>query len=67
LTDAVSESVLWSDRFSFEVEDLFDLQDEIAGAIAARLRSKSTLQNAVRKRLIRVICAPMASSSAGNI
>src|ERR1700722_16406193 len=37
LTDAVSESVLWSDLFSLEVEELFDLQDEIAGAVAARL------------------------------
>ena len=37
LTDAVSESVLWSDRFNLEVEELFDLQDEIAGAVAARL------------------------------
>ncbi len=37
LTDAVSESVLWSDRFSLDVEELFDLQDEIAGAVAARL------------------------------
>ena len=37
LIDAVSESVLWSDRFNVEVEDLFDLQDEIAGAVAARL------------------------------
>jgi adenylate cyclase len=37
LIDAASESVLWSDRFSVEVEDLFDVQDEIAGAVAARL------------------------------
>ena len=37
LIDAASESVLWSDRFNVEVEDLFDLQDEIAGAVAARL------------------------------
>jgi adenylate cyclase len=37
LTDAVSENVLWSDRFNLEVEELFDLQDEIAGAVAARL------------------------------
>ena len=37
LTDVVSEAVLWSDRFSLEVEELFDLQDEIAGAVAARL------------------------------
>jgi predicted Zn-dependent protease len=37
LIDAASESVLWSDRFNVKVEDLFDLQDEIAGAVAARL------------------------------
>jgi adenylate cyclase len=37
LMDAASEGVLWSDRFSVEVEELFDLQDEIAGAVAARL------------------------------
>jgi adenylate cyclase len=37
LIDAATESVLWSDRFSLEVEELFDLQDEIAGAVAARL------------------------------
>jgi len=37
LIDTASESVLWSDRFRVELEDLFDLQDEIAGAVAARL------------------------------
>jgi adenylate cyclase len=37
LIDAASESVLWSDRFSVELEELFDLQDEIAGSVAARL------------------------------
>ncbi|HTR12760.1 MAG TPA: tetratricopeptide repeat protein [Roseiarcus sp.] len=37
LIDAVSESVLWSDRFHVELEDLFDLQDEIAGSVASRL------------------------------
>jgi TolB-like protein/Tfp pilus assembly protein PilF len=37
LIDAAAETALWSDRFSVEVEDLFDLQDEIAGAVAARL------------------------------
>jgi adenylate cyclase len=37
LIDAASETVLWSDRFNLELEDLFDLQDEIAGAVAARL------------------------------
>jgi adenylate cyclase len=37
LIDAASESALWSDRFNVELEELFDLQDEIAGALAARL------------------------------
>jgi len=37
LIDAASESALWSDRFNVELEELFDLQDEIAGAVAARL------------------------------
>ena len=37
LIDAASESVLWSDRFDVELKELFDLQDEIAGAVAARL------------------------------
>ena len=37
LIDAPSESVLWSDRFNVALEELFDLQDEIAGAVAARL------------------------------
>jgi len=37
LTDAELESVLWSDRFEIGIDDLFDLQDEIAGAVAARL------------------------------
>jgi adenylate cyclase len=37
LIDAASEGVLWSDRFSLDLEELFDLQAEIAGAVAARL------------------------------
>jgi TolB-like protein/class 3 adenylate cyclase len=37
LIDAASDSVLWSDRFSVALEELFDLQDEIAGAVASRL------------------------------
>jgi adenylate cyclase len=37
LIDAASEGVLWSDRFSLDLEELFDLQEEIAGAVAARL------------------------------
>jgi adenylate cyclase len=37
LIDAESEGVLWSDNFNIEVEELFDLQDEITGAVASRL------------------------------
>jgi TolB-like protein/Tfp pilus assembly protein PilF len=37
LIDAEAESVLWSDHFNIEIEDLFDLQDEITGAVASRL------------------------------
>ena len=37
LVDVASESVLWSDRSSVDVEDLFDLQEEVAGAVASRL------------------------------
>ncbi len=37
LIDAGSEGVVWSDRFNVELEELFDLQEEIAGAVAARL------------------------------
>jgi adenylate cyclase len=37
LIDAETDGALWSDRFNVDMEDLFDLQDEIAGAVAARL------------------------------
>jgi TolB-like protein/class 3 adenylate cyclase len=37
LFDAEFEGVLWSDHFDIEIEELFDLQDEITGAVAARL------------------------------
>ena len=40
LIDAASETALWSDRFNLELEDLFDLQDEVAGAVASRLSSQ---------------------------
>ncbi len=40
LIDAATETALWSDRFNLELEDLFDLQDEIAGAVASRLSSQ---------------------------
>ncbi|MGH8595770.1 MAG: adenylate/guanylate cyclase domain-containing protein, partial [Gammaproteobacteria bacterium] len=37
LIDAENESVQWSDRFDIEIDELFDMQDEIAGAVASRL------------------------------
>lgn len=37
LIEAASESVLWFDRFDIGVEELFDLLDEITGAVASRL------------------------------
>ena len=40
LIDAATETALWSDRFNLELEALFDLQDEIAGAVASRLSSQ---------------------------
>ena len=43
LIDAASEGALWSDRFNLEVEDLFDMQDEIAGAVASRLSTQIDL------------------------
>jgi TolB-like protein/class 3 adenylate cyclase/Tfp pilus assembly protein PilF len=37
LIDAKSEGVLWSDHFNIEMEEVFNLQDEITGAVASRL------------------------------
>jgi adenylate cyclase len=37
LSEAESESVLWSDHFDCALRELFDVQDEITGAVAARL------------------------------
>jgi serine/threonine protein kinase/tetratricopeptide (TPR) repeat protein len=38
LSDAASGFQLWSERYDRELKDVFDVQDEIAKAIAARLR-----------------------------
>jgi TolB-like protein len=37
LIDAETETALWSERFDISIEELFDLQDEITGAVASRL------------------------------
>ena len=38
LSDAKLGTVMWSERFDRELKDIFDIQDEIARAIADRLR-----------------------------
>ncbi len=37
LIDANSEAVIWSDRFSEDLDQLFEIQDEITGAVSSRL------------------------------
>ena len=37
LIDVQTEGALWSDSFNIDMEELFDLQDEIAGSVASRL------------------------------
>jgi TolB-like protein/class 3 adenylate cyclase len=37
LMETDSEAVLWSDRFDAAIDDLFDVQEEITGAVALRL------------------------------
>jgi TolB-like protein len=38
LIECAGETTLWSDRFDRELSDIFALQDEIAGAVAAALK-----------------------------
>jgi adenylate cyclase len=38
LVECASQTTLWSDRFDRELSDVFALQDEIAGAVAAALK-----------------------------
>ncbi len=37
LIEADAENVIWSDRFDIAVDQLFEIQDEITGAVASRL------------------------------
>jgi TolB-like protein len=39
LVDCASDTTVWSDRFDRELTDVFELQDEIAAAVAAALKS----------------------------
>jgi len=51
LVDAASGFQIWSERYDREMADIFDLQDEIARAVADRLRV--TLTAAPATRLVR--------------
>jgi eukaryotic-like serine/threonine-protein kinase len=48
LTDANDGYQLWSEKYDREIEDVFALQDEIAAAIAGKLKSTLTLDTAAR-------------------
>ena len=37
LIEAKSETIVWSERFKIDLEELFDFQDKIAGAVASQL------------------------------
>ena len=55
LVDASSGFQLWSERYDREIADVFDVQDEIARAIAAKL--KVTLAGATGARLVKPLTA----------
>ncbi|MCC6929002.1 MAG: protein kinase [Gemmatimonadaceae bacterium] len=51
LTDAVNESQLWGDRISRSAEDIFAVQEEIAGEIVKSLRLRLSAEE--RQELVR--------------
>jgi TolB-like protein/Tfp pilus assembly protein PilF len=53
LSEVQSGSQLWSDRYDRELKDIFDVQDEIAKAVADRL--KVTLADTPLDRLARLV------------
>ena len=48
LTDARTEAALWADRYDRPLQDIFAVQDEIAGVIAATLVGRIELEVATR-------------------
>lgn len=46
LVDCASQSTLWTQRFDRDLSDIFALQDEIAGAVAAALKTAFAPRNA---------------------
>jgi serine/threonine-protein kinase len=55
LIDATNGFQLWSERYDREMSDVFDLQDEIAHAIATKL--KVTLSGGQTNRLVKALTA----------
>jgi serine/threonine protein kinase/tetratricopeptide (TPR) repeat protein len=52
LTDAGDGYQLWSEKYDREIEDVFALQDEIAAAIAGKLKTTLTLGTAARAQRV---------------
>ncbi len=52
LVDAAQGYQLWSERYDREFEDVFAIQDEIAEAIAGKLRTELTVPSATRPRTV---------------
>jgi serine/threonine-protein kinase len=50
LTDATDGYQLWSERYDRELEDVFAVQDEIAGTIAGRLRATLAVEAPSRRQ-----------------
>ena len=48
LTDVTDGYQLWSERFDRDIADIFAVQDEIAGAIAGKLKTSFALDDAAR-------------------
>ena len=51
LIDAGTEAVVWFDRFHDEIDQLFEIQDEITGAVASRLSIQIDLAEHRREAL----------------
>lgn len=49
LIDATSQSILWSDRFSGDLIDIFEFQDEVTDIVSARLATQ--IAQAERRRV----------------
>jgi len=53
LSDVANGYQLWSDRYDRNLSDIFDVQEEIARAVAARLRGTRTDDSGVQPHVIR--------------